>query len=95
MVALWALQIAAQVSNFTLLVPPDLVATTGTSTLVHICDVVFLRCGLPLGMRTTLWRRLVGMARLSGFCNVFGFRFLLRGLSVSCRHDQSLANWLV
>ena len=91
MVALWAFQIATQLSRFTFVVPPDLVATTGTSTLVHICDIVFVRCGLPLGMRTTLWGSFVGMRGLSRFCNMFGFRFFLRGLSARCRHDRSLA----
>jgi hypothetical protein len=91
MVALWALQIVTYVSRFTFVVPPDLVATTGTSTLVHVCDVIFLRCGLSLGMRSALWRGFARMRGLSEFCRLFGFRFFLRGLSARCRHDQSLA----
>ncbi len=53
MVALRTLQIATYLSGLTFLVAPDPVAATGTSTLVHVCDLVLLRRSLPLGMRTT------------------------------------------
>ena len=89
MVALWTFQVVTQLTRFALVVSPDLVAATGASTLVHVCDVVFPRRGLPLGMRTALWRRFAGMRGLSEFCHVFGLRFFLRGLSARRRHESN------
>ena len=90
MVALWALEVVAYLSGFTLVVSPDLVTTPGTSALIHVGDVFFLCCGLPVGTRTSLWRRL---ARMRGFPSLllgFGFCFFLQGLSVGAGHNQSL-----
>ena len=90
MVALWALEVVAYLSGFTLVVSPDLVTTPWAGALIHVCDVFFLRSDLSLGMGTCLWRRLVRMRGFPRVLHGFGFCFFLRGLSVGCGHDQSL-----
>jgi hypothetical protein len=90
MVTFWTFQIVTYLPEFTLVVSPDLVATTGASALIHVGDVFFLCCGLPLETRTSLWRRL---ARMRGFPSLllgFGFCLFLQGLSVGAGHNQSL-----
>jgi hypothetical protein len=55
-VALWTFQISTQLSQFALVIPPDLIAATRTSALIHIGHIISLSSILSSRMRTILSR---------------------------------------